>query len=112
MYSARIPKLAISCQNFKIALNVYFSKFQKMIIYISYELFWHMASKLQKKQVKLDKMGIFVYKMTSHCTKSLKYLSKMSFFQKLNSNAKITHMSVASIEISSYRRQLLYIFEW
>ena len=94
-YSARIPKLAFSCKNFKIAPNAYFLKIQNMIMYISYELFWHMPSKLQKNQVKLLKIANFVCKTGIDDKKLPKYASKNIFFQKFNINAKITHINIA-----------------
>ena len=66
-----------------------------MIMHISYELFWHMPSKLQKNQVKLPKIGNFVCKTAIDDKKLPKYASKNIFFQKFNINAKITHINIA-----------------
>ena len=70
-----------------------------MIMHISYELFWHMPLKLQKKQVKWGKIHNFVQKNSHHHQNCSKSASKMSFFSKFNTNAKITHISAAPSEI-------------
>ena len=70
-----------------------------MIIYISYELFWYLLSKLEKNQVKLVKIHHFVGKSSYHLEKSSKNASKNQLLQKLNKNTKITHIKVASNKI-------------
>ena len=110
-YSARILKLPLLAKNFKITLNAHFLKFQNMIVYILYELFWYFVSKVHKNQVKLLKIVIFVSEIWYHYKKLSQYASKISIFQNVNKNTKITHINEASTLISSSSMQFLYIFE-